>query len=121
MACAQVRYAQTSIGQAINNPVTREFAWGEVYCGQGTVCSEIEVISVDIEKRDGGRIDVRLHNRTGNFAAVQIALEIVAPNGTKLDDTNFEDVGISPRQERLWSMPGIYKNNAKVRVMLRAR
>ena len=52
MGCAQVRYAQTDLEQAIDNPVTKTFPWGEVYCGRGTVCAEVEVLRVDIEPND---------------------------------------------------------------------
>src|SRR5688572_8690484 len=120
-ACAQMRYGQTSIGQAIDNPVTQEFAWGEVYCGQGTVCAEVEVLRVDIDDRDGGRVEVTLHNRTSEKVAVQIALEIVAENGTRLDKSTFQEVPLAPRQEAVWEMPGIYRKGARVRVSLRTR
>jgi hypothetical protein len=121
MGCAQVRYGQTGIGQAIDNPVTQEFAWGEVYCGQGTVCAEVEVLRVDFEDRDGGRVEVTLHNRTGERVAVQIGLEILAANGTRLDKSTFQDLPLQPRQEAVWEMPGIYKKGARIRVSLRTR
>ena len=119
--CAQVRYAETSVGQAVDNPVTQSFEWGEVHCPQGTVCAEVEVRSVNIEPRDGGRIEVTLHNRTGESVAAQIAIEILDDQGARLDKTNFQDVPLAPRQEQVWDMPGIYREGARVRVLLRAR
>lgn len=121
LGCAQIRYGQTSIGQAIDNPVSQTFDWGEVYCGQGTVCAEVEVIRVDFENRDGGRVEVTLHNRTSEKVAVQIALEILAENGTRLDKSTFQDVPLAPRQEAVWEMPGIYRKGAQIRVSLRTR
>ena len=119
--CTQMRYAQTSLGRAIDNPATIQFAWGEVYCGRGAVCSEIEVVSVDFEKRDGGRAEVTLRNRTGMSVAGQIALEIVSDTGARLDATTFQNIVLPPRQEIIWEMPGVYRLGGKIRVMLRQR
>jgi hypothetical protein len=121
LACAQVRYAQTEVGQAVDNPVTQTYPWGEVYCGQGTVCAEIEVRRVDVEDVDGGRVQVTLHNRTGEQVAAQIQLQILDAAGTELDATNFENIPLQPRQETTYEMPGVYRQGAKVRVVLRAR
>src|SRR5687768_1409555 len=90
VSCAGMRRAQTGIGQTINNASTQKFAWGEVYCGQGTVCSEIEVLRVDFENRNGGVVEVTLHNRTGVHVQAQIALEIVNDEGAQLDSTTFQ-------------------------------
>jgi len=121
MGCAQVRYAQTDLEQAIDNPVTKTFPWGEVYCGRGTVCAEVEVLRVDIEPNDGGAVEVTLHNRTAHQAAVQIALEIKDADGVRLDQTPYENIGVEPRGEAVWRFPGVYQENAQVRVLLRAR
>ena len=121
LGCAQARYARTSIEQAVDNPVTQSFEWGEVHCPRGTVCAEIEVLRVDIEQRDGGRIEVTLHNRTGDAVAAQIAIEILDASGARLDMTNYEDVPLEPRQETVWDMPGVYQSGAKVRLLLRQR
>ncbi len=119
--CAQVRYAETGIGGAIDNPVTVPAAWGEVYCGRGVVCAEIEVLRLDAEERDGGRIDVALHNRTGEARAIQISLEIMNSSGVKVDSTNFQDFALEARQERTFTMPGIHRAGHKVRVLIRQR
>ena len=118
-ACAGVRQMQTGIRQGINNSVTQDFSWGQVYCGQGTVCSEIEVLRVDFEDRTGGTVEITLHNRTGLGLQVQIALEILNAQGARLDSTNFQNVGIPASQEKVWSMPGVYQKGAKIRVILR--
>lgn len=119
--CAQLRYAGTEIGQAVDNPVTQQYSWGEVYCGRGTVCAEVEVRRVDIEQRDGGEVAVFFHNRTGDSLAVQVSLEVLDQNGAKVDGTNFEDMGLAPRQEREFRMPGIARPGHKVRVLIRQR
>jgi len=121
MSCAQARYARTGIEQTIDNPVTQSYKWGEVQCYQGTVCAEVEVLRIDIEPRDGGKVELTLHNRTGKSVAVQVALEILDDQGVRLDITNYEDVALPPRQEQVWSMPGIARQGAKVRVLMRAR
>jgi hypothetical protein len=121
LGCAQIRYGQTSIGQAINNPVTVPFEGGEVYCGQGTVCAEVEVKRVNFENRDRGRVEVTLYNRTGSQVAVQLGLEILAPNGSRLDSSRFQDIALRPRQEAVFEMPGIYRKGSKIRVLLRTR
>jgi hypothetical protein len=121
VGCAQARYAETAVGAAVDNPVTIEAAWGEVACGRGVVCAEIEVLRLDAEERDGGRIDVLLHNRTGEARAVQVALEILTTDGVKVDATNFQDIAIEARQERTFSMPGIHRKGHRVRVLLRQR
>lgn len=121
LGCAQVRYAQTSVGQAVDNPVVITADWGEVSCGRGTVCAEVEVLRVDTEQRDMGRIDVLLHNRTTGPVAVQVTLEVLGPDGIVVDRTNAEDVALEALQERSFTMPGIYRPNHKVRVLLRQR
>ncbi len=120
-ACAGLRRAETGVEQAVDNRTTIPFEWGEVYCGEGTVCSEIEVTRVDVEQRNGGTVSVMFHNRTGYQAAFQVSLEIVDANGVRLDGTNYEDFGLQPRNDRRYEMPGIYKEGAKVRVLLRGR
>ena len=118
-ACAGVRQAQTGIRQGINNSVDQEFSWGSVYCGQGTVCSEVEVLRVDFENRNGGQVQVTLHNRTGLDLQVQIALEIINSEGARLDQSTFQNVGIPASQQAVWMMPGIYQKGAKIRVIMR--
>lgn len=119
--CAQVRYAETAVGGAIDNPVTVPASWGEVYCGRGVVCAEVEVVRVDAEHRDGGTVDVILHNRTGEARAIQVSLEVIDDKGVKVDSTNFEDVALEARQERSFTMKGINRLGHQLRVVLRQR
>ncbi len=119
--CAQMRRGETGLQKAIDNATTISADWGEVYCGEGTVCSEVDVRRVDIEQRDGGVIQVLLYNRTGYQSGFQIALEVLDANGALLDRTNYEDFGLQPRVEGRYEMPGIARANSKVRVLLRSR
>lgn len=116
-----MRYAQNSMGEALHGPVTIPTSFGEVYCGQGAVCTEVEVVRVDFEDQDGGRIEVTLHNRTGSQIVVQVGLEVLATNGTRLDSSRFKDVPLQPRQQSVFEMPNIYKRGSKIRVSLRTR
>ncbi|MBL92216.1 MAG: hypothetical protein CMH56_10470 [Myxococcales bacterium] len=118
--CAQVRYAETGLGQAIDNPVTQTYDWGEVHCGRGTICAEVEVLRVDMENTENGKVEVTLHNRTDHQSGLQIAVEIRADNGTRLDSTPYQNVAVEPRGETVFDFPGIYQPGAKVRVLLRA-
>lgn len=118
-SCAGVRQAQTGMRRAFNNATQEQYAWGEVFCGQGTVCSEIEVLRVDFEDRDQGQVQVTLLNRTGLDLQVQIALEIYNEQGAVIDQSAFQNVGMPASQQKTWSMPGIYKKGAKIRVVLR--
>lgn len=117
--CTSMRYGQTAMGQAIDSPVTIPFAWGEVFCGRGVVCAEVEVLRVDFDNRKGGRVEVLLHNRTGSSVVVQVSLEMMDASGARLDSSNFQNVALPPRQEKYWEMPGIYQPGAKIRVVLR--
>ncbi|MEM7589762.1 MAG: hypothetical protein AAF320_06380 [Myxococcota bacterium] len=120
--CTKMRYAQTSIGQALTTPV-KQNAQGipvEVICNEGTVCAEVEVLSVNVEQHDAGAVQVLLHNRTGKSVLVQVGLWVLSPQGALLDETPFESVPLEPRQERMWQAQGVYRQNAKLQVRLRA-
>ena len=120
--CTKMRYAQTSIGQAFTTPV-KQNAQGipiEVICNEGTVCAEVEVFRVHVQQRDAGAVQVLLHNRTGKSVLVQVGLWVLSPQGALLDETPFESVALEPRQERMWQARGVYRQNAKLQVRLRA-
>lgn len=115
----QMRYLQTGIDRTLNPPVTQDFPWGQIHCGEGVVCAEVGVVRVDYEDRDGGRVEVVLQNRTSSQIGLQIAIEIIGPNGARLDYSRPENVAIQPRQNYTWQMPGIYQRGGKIRVLLR--
>ena len=119
-ACTQFRYGQTALGKVVVTSTNKKFNWGFVHCGDGRVCAEVAVKRVDIDHRDGGEVIVTLENRTSKQVAVQIALEILDSNNALLDQTTPQNVAIQPRQTKRWDMPGIYQENAKVKVILRA-
>lgn len=120
MGCVSAQYTRTAIGQAFDGEVRIDQDWGQILCAKGKVCAEVEVDRVDIDRRDAGRVEVNLHNRTGVSVIVQIALEIYdADKGAILDRTTYQNVPVPPRQYQSWTMPGIYRKGAKVRVLLR--
>lgn len=122
IGCTKMRYAQTSIGQALTTPV-KQNAQGipvEIICNEGTVCAEVEVLSVNVQQRDAGAVQVLLHNRTGKSVLVQVGLWVLSTQGALLDETPFESVPLEPRQERMWQARGVYRQNAKLQVRLRA-
>ncbi|MEM7402746.1 MAG: hypothetical protein AAF310_01825 [Myxococcota bacterium] len=121
-SCTKMRYAQTSLGQALTTPI-KQNAQGipvEIICNEGTVCAEVEVLSVNVEQSNAGAVQVLLHNRTGKSVLVQIGLWVLSPQGALLDETPFESVPLEPRQERMWQAQGVYQQNAKLQVRLRA-
>ena len=80
----------------------------------------MEVLRVDMENTENGKVEVTLHNRTDHQSGLQIAVEIRADNGTRLDSTPYQNVAVEPRGETVFDFPGIYQPGAKVRVLLRA-
>lgn len=123
IGCTKARYAQTNIGQALTTPVRQTFTGGvsgEVICNEGTVCADVEVLRVHADPRDGGGVQVLLHNRTGKSVNVQIALWVLSPEGALLDQTPFQDVPLPPRQEKMWETANIHRAGAKLQVRLRA-
>lgn len=117
--CTTARYARTSASEALHSYVRISHGKGEVLCSKGAVCTEVEVVQVDVEPRKGGKVQVALRNRTGASIVVQIALEIVDEKGAILDRTVFQNVPLPPREQQVWDMPGIYQPNSLVRVLLR--
>jgi hypothetical protein len=90
----------------------------EVYCSEGKVCSEVDVVAIAMEERDGGKVRVTLKNRTGNTALVQIRLEIRSASGEVLSETRPENFVLPPTQEKTYEMPGVARKGASVRVLL---
>jgi hypothetical protein len=118
-SCTPLKRAQTGMARAIAGSETIKVGGHEVYCSEGKVCAEIDVIAIGVEDRDGGKVKVTLKNRTGNTALVQIRLQIFNPNsGEVLSETRSENVAIPPTQEKIYEMPGVYKKGSLVRVLL---
>ena len=121
-SCTRARYARTSLGQALTTPVKQaaQNVPVEVICNEGTVCAEVEVLSVSVEQQPGGQIQALLHNRTGKSVAVQASVWVLSAQGAMLDQTPFETIALEPRQERMWIAGGVYQPKAKLQVRLRA-
>ena len=90
----------------------------EVYCSEGKVCSEIDVLGISMENRDGGKVRITFKNRTSNTALIQVRIEIRSAQGQVLTESRPENVSIAPTQERAYEMPGIARKGASVRVLM---
>jgi hypothetical protein len=118
-ACTPLKRAQTGMARAIAGSDTINVGGHEVYCSEGKVCAEVDVLAIVAEDRDGGRVKVSLKNRTGNTALVQIHLQIKNPaTGEILTETRPENVAIPGTQEKTYDMPGVNRKGAVVRVLM---
>jgi|GEM_PF-1728523 len=118
-SCTPMKRAQTGVARAIAGSEAINVGGHEVYCSQGEVCAEVDVLAISVEDRDGGKVKVTLKNRTGETALIQIRLQIKNPaTGEVISETRPENVAIPPTQEKIYEMPGIYKKGAVVRVLL---
>lgn len=118
MSCTPMKRAQTSLARGIAGSETIKVGGHEVYCSEGKVCSEVDVLAIAVEDRDGGKVRVTLKNRTGNNALIQIRLEIKDNQGQVLTETRPENVPLPPTQEKTYEMPGVARKGAGVRVIL---
>lgn len=116
--CTPLKRAETSIARGIAGSATINVDGHEVYCSEGRVCSEIDVLNISVEDRDGGRVRVTLKNRTGNTALLQLRLQIRHHSGEVLLETRPENVPIPSTQEKIYEMPGVYRKGAVVRVLM---
>lgn len=117
-SCTPLKRAQTGLARAIAGSTKLHVNGHEVYCSEGKVCSEIDVLSINAEDKDKGRVKVLLKNRTGNTALIQIRLQLIADNGEIVSETRAENVAIKPTEEKLYDMPGFNKKGAKIVVLL---
>lgn len=118
-SCTGMKRAQTGMARAIAGSEVIKVGGHEVYCSEGKVCSEVDVLAISAEDRDRGRVRVTLKNRTGNTALVQIRLQIRnASTGEVLTETKPENVAIPGTQEKTYEMPGVNHAGAVVRVIM---
>jgi hypothetical protein len=118
-SCTPMKRAQTGLARSIAGSEVIKVGGHEVYCSQGKVCAEVDVLAIAVEDRDGGRVRVTLKNRTGNVALVQIRLQIKdKDSGEILSETRPENVALPGTQEKIYEMPGVYRKGALVRVQL---
>ncbi len=119
-SCTPMKQAQTSIARGIGGSKVIEVNGHEVYCSQGRVCAEVDVLSIDADNSDYGKVRVTFKNRTGDSVLVKIKLEIRNENNGMLDETRPENFPIPPTQEATYEYSGISRKNSKVRVLLNA-
>jgi hypothetical protein len=118
-SCTPLKRAQTGLARGIAGSDTIKVDGHEVYCSEGKVCAEVDVLAITVEDRDGGRVRVTLKNRTGNTALVQIRLQIKDRTSAEiLSETRPENVALPGTQEKVYEMPGVYRQGALVRVQL---
>lgn len=118
-SCTPMKRMQTGIARGVAGSDVIKVNGHEVYCSQGEVCSEVDVLAIAVEDRDGGKVRVTLKNRTGNTALIQIRLQIkAAASGEVLTETRAENVAIPATQEKIYEMPGVYTKGAVVRVLM---
>ncbi len=117
-SCTPMKRAQTSLARGIAGSEVIKVGGHEVYCSEGKVCSEVDVLAISMEERDGGKIRVTLKNRTGNSALVQIHLEVRGSDGQILTETRPENVPLPATQEKTYEMPGVARIGATVRVIM---
>jgi hypothetical protein len=99
-ACAPLRDAQMSAGEAIDARTSSAQPWGRVECGHGQICSEVRVARVDVHRStEDGSVEVTLENRALEDVAVQIQLEVLDDQGRRVDRTGFHDVALAARQQ----------------------
>lgn len=118
-SCTPMKRAQTGMARAIAGSEVIKVGGHEVYCSEGKVCAEVDVLAISAEDRDRGTVKVTLKNRTGNTALVQIRLQIRNANtGEVLTETRPENVALAPTQEKIYDMPAVNRQGAVVRVLL---
>jgi hypothetical protein len=120
-SCTPLKRAQTGLARGIAGSSLTTVGGHEVYCSEGKVCAEIDVLAISVEDRDGGRVRVTLKNRTGNTALVQIRLQIKNKDtGEIITETRSENVALPATQEKVYEMPGVNRQGSVVRVLLNA-
>lgn len=119
-SCTPFRRMETGIARAVAGKEVIRVGNHEVYCSEGKVCSEVDVVAIAMEDRNGGKVRVTLKNRTGNTALVQIHLEIRDKDGQILLETRPENMALPATQEKNYEMPGAARLGASVRVLLNA-
>jgi hypothetical protein len=117
-SCTPLKHAQTSIARGIAGSSVIKVSGHEVYCSQGQVCSEVEVLEITpVEKTKA--VNVVLKNRTDHNAVVKIVVQMIEPDGTKTE-TRAELISIPPTELKTYTLTSLYKKDAKYRVLLNA-
>lgn len=115
-----MKRAQTSIARGIGGSKVIQIDGHEVYCSQGRVCSEIDVLSISSEKKNYGAVKIKFKNRTGDAVLVKIKIEVLDNNGNLLDETRPEHHPIPPIQESTYEVKGLSRLNSHMRILLNA-
>lgn len=116
--CTGMKRAQTGLARSIAGQETIRVDGFEVYCSEGKVCSEVDVLSISMQDRDKGKVRVVFKNRTGNTALFQVRLEIRNAAGEVVHETRADNVAVPPTQEKPYEMNGIAVKGGTVRVLM---
>lgn len=116
-SCTPMNRAQTGLARTIAGQETIKVDGYEVYCSEGKVCSEIDVLAISMQDRDQGKVLVTFKNRTGNTALFQVRLQVRDASGEMIE-TRPQNVVIPPTQEKTIERNGIAKKGGTVRVLL---
>lgn len=122
VGCAPLRSASVALDEARDGPVVVPAPFGEVSCGHGQVCAEIEVARVQVRRGLAGEfVEVTLRNRTGEPVVVQLALETFDAEGASADRTGFVQVALPARQSHVVVVEDVRAARERLVVHLRAR
>lgn len=116
--CTGMKRAQTGLARKIAGQEVIKVDGYEVYCSEGKVCSEIDVLSISMQDRDKGKVRVVFKNRTGNTALFQARLEIRNAAGEVVTETRADNIAIPPTQEKVYEMNGVAVKGGTVRVLM---
>jgi hypothetical protein len=118
--CTGIKRMQTSISNAISGSEVIKVGNHEVYCSQGKVCSEVDVLSIEMDDENGGDVHITFKNRTHHTALFQARIEVRDTQGRLLDETRPENVVLPPTQERPLTLLGLARKDASVKLFLNA-
>jgi hypothetical protein len=116
LGCTSTQTALRVVTTSVDDAAVAADDWGEVVCGRGAVCADVQVVRVDVLAQPAGSVSVTLHNRSSDPIAAQVELEVIV-----IDATNWQDVALEARQAHRFVVPAIAQPGHRIRVSLRDR
>jgi hypothetical protein len=120
-ACSTSQSALRVVTTTVDDSSIAADSWGEVVCGRGALCADVQVVRVDVLSDPPGSVSVTLHNRSSAPIAAQVELEVIDDQGIVIDATNWQDVPLEARQAHRFVVPAIAQPGHRIRVSLRDR
>jgi hypothetical protein len=121
LGCTSTQTALRVVTTSVDDAAVAADDWGEVVCGRGAVCADVQVVRVDVLAQPAGSVSVTLHNRSSDPIAAQVELEVIDRQGIVIDATNWQDVALEARQAHRFVVPAIAQPGHRIRVSLRDR